>query len=139
MILHDALLVTFVKLVDRLPMPAQPSKGERGQPRVYSDRNFLKAFVIMMVRHVHKVNEVLSVLAQPTAAMAILRSLLSEQDRFPSRRTWERRLKALPATEPAHIGYLLKAIRKRGLSMYNQASPNCSPQLYSASPQLCSS
>lgn len=78
MILHDALLVTLVKLVDRLPMPAQPSKRERGHPRVYSDRLFLKAFVIMIVRHLHKVNELLSVLAQPTADMAILRSLLSE-------------------------------------------------------------
>jgi hypothetical protein len=106
MILHEALLVTLVPLVDRLPMPAQPSKGERGHPRVYSDRYFLKAFVIMVFRHVHKVNEVLSVLAQPTADMAILRSRLREQDRFPSCRTWERRLKALPATLPAQIGCL---------------------------------
>jgi hypothetical protein len=30
MIGHDSLLVTFVKLVDRLPMPVQPSKRKRG-------------------------------------------------------------------------------------------------------------
>src|SRR6266516_5365202 len=106
MILQDTLLVTLVKLVDRVPMPAQPSRGERGHPRVYSDRLFLKALVIMIVRHLHKVNELLSVLAQPTADMATLRSLLSEQGRFPSRRTWERRLKALPGTLPAQIGCL---------------------------------
>ena len=70
MIRHDALLVTLVKLVDRLAMPAQPSKGERGHPREYSDRLFLKAFVVMIVRHLHKVNGVLSVLAQPTADLA---------------------------------------------------------------------
>jgi hypothetical protein len=87
-------------------MPVQPSKRERGHPTVYSDRLFLKALVIMIVRHLHKVKELLSVLAQPTAEMATLRSLLSEQGRFPSRRTWQRRLKALPATLPAQMGCL---------------------------------
>ena len=77
MILQDALLVTLIKLVDRLPMPVQPSKRERGHPIVYSDHLFLKALVIMIVRHLHKVNELLSVLAQPTADMATLRRLLS--------------------------------------------------------------
>ena len=38
--------------------------------------------------------------------MRTLRLLLTEQDRFPSRRTWERRLKAIPATLPAQIGCL---------------------------------
>ena len=69
MILQDSLLVTLVKLVDRLPMPVQASKHERGHPKVYSDRLFLKALVIMIVRHLHKVHELLSVLAQPTAVM----------------------------------------------------------------------
>jgi len=60
----------------------------------------------MIVRHLHKVNELLNVLAQPSAEMARLRGLLSENGRFPSRRTWERRLKSLPATLPAQIGCL---------------------------------
>jgi hypothetical protein len=88
MIEHDSLLVTFVKLVDLLPMPVQPSKRKRGHPTLYSDRVFLKALVIMTVRHLHKVNELLSVLAQPTSEMAMLRRRLREQDRLPSRRTW---------------------------------------------------
>jgi hypothetical protein len=106
MVLQDSLLVTLVKLVDRLPMPPQPSKRGRGHPVVYTDRLFLKAVVIMIVRHVHKVNELLSVLAQPTAEMATLRALLHEQGSFPSRRTWERRLAAIPQTLPAQIGCL---------------------------------
>ncbi len=73
---------------------------------MYSDRLFLKALVIMIVRHLHKGHELLSVLAQPTAEMATLRSLLSEQGRFPSRRIWERRLKSLPVSLPAQIGCL---------------------------------
>jgi hypothetical protein len=106
MVLQDSLLVTVVQLVDRLPMPSPASKRGRGHPLVYTDRLFLKALVIMIVRHLHKVNELLSVLAQPTAEMVTLRTLLSEQGRFPARRTWERRLKALPASLPAQIGCL---------------------------------
>ncbi|HLX59343.1 MAG TPA: transposase [Ktedonobacteraceae bacterium] len=106
MILQDSLLVTLVKLVERLPMPVPARKRQRGHPMVYSDRLFLKALVIMIVRHLHTVHGLLSVLAQPTAEMATLRSLLSEQGHLPSRRTWERRLKAIPATLPAQIGCL---------------------------------
>ena len=45
-------------------------------------------------------------LAQPTPEMQLLRVLLSEEAKFPSRRTWERRLKTLPDTLPARIGCL---------------------------------
>ena len=47
----------------------------------------------MIVRHLHTVYELLGVLAQPTNEM-LLRHLLTEQERFLSRRTWERRMKA---------------------------------------------
>src|SRR5436853_7677970 len=106
MVSQDSLLVTLVNLVDRLPMPAPPTKRGRWHPKVYSDRLFLKALVIMIVRHLHTVHELLSVLAQPTAEMTALRQLLTEQESFPSRRTWERRLKAMPDTLPAQIGCL---------------------------------
>jgi hypothetical protein len=106
MVLQDSLLVTLVQLVDRLPMPPLAAQRGRGHPKVYSDRLFLKALVIMIVRHLHTVHELLSVLAQPTAEMTTLRQLLTEQESFPSRRTWERRLKAIPATLPAQIGCL---------------------------------
>ncbi len=43
MVSQDSLLVTLVKLVDRLPMPARAAKRARGHPKVYSDRSFLKA------------------------------------------------------------------------------------------------
>src|SRR5712691_12394366 len=89
---QDSLLVTLVQLVDRLPMPISTQKRERGHPKVYPDRLFLKAIVIMIVRHLHNVHELLSVLAQPTAEMQRLRELVSEHGRFPARRTWERRL-----------------------------------------------
>ena len=106
MVSQDSLLVTLVKMVDRLPMPLAPQKRGRGHPQVYSDRLFLKALVIMIVRHLHHVHELLGVLAQATAEMQQLRLLLAEHGRFPTRRTWERRLKALPDTLPAQIGCL---------------------------------
>jgi hypothetical protein len=61
---------------------------------------------MMIVRHLHTVHALLSVLAQPTAEMQTLRGLLTVDGRFPARRTWERRLQAIPATLPAQIGFL---------------------------------
>src|SRR5215470_16032932 len=91
-------------LVDRLPMPALPDKRGRRCPLVYSDGLSLKAQVIMIVRHLHKVHELLTVLDQPTAEMGVLRGLLTRDRSFPFRRTWERRLKALPASLSTQIG-----------------------------------
>jgi len=106
MITPEPLLVTLIKLIDRIPVPPPPDKRGRGRPQVYSDRLFLKALVIMIARHLHKVHELLTVLEQPTPEMQTLRTLLREQGRYPTRRTWERRLKARPATRPAQIACL---------------------------------
>ncbi len=78
MVFRDSLLVTLVQLVDRLPMPALPAKRRRGHPKVYPDRLFLKAFVIMIVHHLHTVHELLCVLAQPTTEMTLLRQQVPE-------------------------------------------------------------
>ncbi len=107
MIGDASLLVTLVRLVERLPAPPPAAKRGRGRPRTYPDRLFLKALVVMIVRRLHKVHELLTVLDQPTAEMARVRALLLLPDgRFPTRRTWERRLAALPETLPAQIGCL---------------------------------
>jgi hypothetical protein len=110
MVLQDSLLVTLVQLVDRVPLPPVAEKRRRGRPPAYPDRLFLKALVIMIVRHLHKVHELLSVLEQPTAEMGALRSLLTLAGPFPSRRTWERRLQAIPDTLPAQVGCLRRAL-----------------------------
>src|SRR5919202_711595 len=105
MIGQVSLLVMLVRLVDRVPVPPPAQRG-RGRPKVYPDRLFLKGLVIMIVRHLQTVHELLSVLDQPTPEMQLLRTLLAEQGKFPCRRTWERRLAALPDTLPAQIGCL---------------------------------
>jgi Transposase DDE domain len=109
MVLQDTVLVMLVKLVDRIPVPAPPPR-RRGHPIVYSDRLFLKALVIMIVRRLGHVHELLGVLAEPTPEMQTLRALLTEQGRFPCRRTFERRLAAIPATLPAQIGCLGRSL-----------------------------
>lgn len=61
----------------------------------------------MILRHLHRIHELLQALEQPTPEMQRLRSLLTdEKGRYPSRRTFERRLRALPSTLPAQIGCL---------------------------------
>lgn len=101
-----SVLIKLVALVDRLPLPPPPARRGRGRPRFYPDCLFLKAVVIMAVRQLHSVHELLSVLDQPTEEMHRLRAHLVAQGRYPSRRTWERRLHGLPLTLPAQIGCL---------------------------------
>ncbi len=105
MIAQDTLLVMLVKLVDRVPEPPQPPQPrQRGRPCTYSDRLFLKALVIMLIKGVYSIAGLLSLLNQETAEMQALRTCLTEAGRFPTRRTWERRLQRLPASLPAQIG-----------------------------------
>lgn len=106
MLPNETLIVILVKLVERMPLAQDHSKPGRGRPKLYSDRLFFKALVIMILRRLTKVHELLSVLAQDTPEMHQLRSLLTDNGCFPSRRTWERRLKAMPQTLPAQIGAL---------------------------------
>ena len=61
----------------------------------------------MLGRRWPKVNEFVAVLAEPTPELHRLRGwLTAPQGRVPSRRTWARRLAAVPATLPAQMGCL---------------------------------
>ena len=104
MVPHASLLVMLVDLIDAIPAP--PSGRPFGRPPVYAERLFLKALVIMLVRNVSTVGGLIAILEQPTWEMQALRARLTVDGRFPSRRTWERRLATLPSTLPARIGRL---------------------------------
>ena len=69
-----------------------PRRARRGRPPTYPDRLFLQALVIMIVRHLHTVHELLSVLAQPTPEMQTLRSLAD---------------RGRPLSDPPHLGAAL--------------------------------
>ena len=64
----------------------------------------------MIVRQLPRVHRLLAVLAEPTPEMQRLRALLTEDGRYPTRRTFDRRLKAIPDTLPAQIGCLRQSL-----------------------------
>src|SRR3990172_22202 len=113
MIPQESLLVVLIKMIDLIPTPAVEA-AKRGRPTTYPEKLFLKALLIMIVKHLHKVHELLSVLNEPTFEMQQLRGLLTENGRYPARRTWERRLKGLSECLPAQIScfgrYLVELI-----------------------------
>ena len=107
MIPQDTVLVQLIRLLERIPSsPPPPPRRPRGRPVVYSQKLFMKALVIMIVRRLHKVGELLAVLEEPTPEMRMVCASLREEGRFPSRRTFQRRLKTLPESLPEQIGCL---------------------------------
>jgi len=107
MVPQDTLLVILVSMIDLIPAPPASSQPKRGRPKFYPDRLFLKALVIMIVRHVYTPSGLLAILAQLTVEMQTLRQHMTLADgRFPCRRTWERRLAAIPNVLPAQIACL---------------------------------
>jgi hypothetical protein len=104
MIQQEALLVKLVKLVDKIPESEAPQKKGRGRPKVYADRLIIKALVIMVIRRLYTAYSLLAFLEQDTLLTGQLKVLLTdEQGRFPSRRTWERRLKRVPDSLPGGV------------------------------------
>jgi hypothetical protein len=106
MLPKEPLLVIFLKLVERIPLPEAPAKRKRGHPDEYSDRLIIKALIIMVIRRLYTAYSLLAFLEQETELTHALRPLLWEKGRFPSRRTWERRLARLPESLPGLIGCL---------------------------------
>lgn len=102
MVSQTPLLLLLFALVDELPLA--PSSLRRGRPCHYSERLFLKALVLMVVRQLPTVHALVALLDQPE--MAVVRTALCEQGHLPTRRTFERRLKALPQRLPEQIAVL---------------------------------
>ncbi len=106
MISGGSILVSLVHLVDHLPLPPPPAQRKRGRQPTYSQRLIIKALVVMIIRRLYTAWAFLAFLHQEDLVVQQLRALLTEEGRFPSRRTWERRLAALPSTLPGLIGRL---------------------------------
>ena len=104
MISGDSLLVSLVRLVDALPFPPPPAQRKRGRPQTYSDQLLVKALVVMIIRRLYTAWALLAFLQQDDPVVAQPRPLLTEHGQCPTRRTWERRLAALPPTLPGLIG-----------------------------------
>jgi hypothetical protein len=107
MIPESSILVMLVRLIDHIPVPSRANQPpRRGRPAIYSERLFLKALVIMILKQLHSPYELFTVLQQPTTEMLLLCAALSENGHLPTRRTFERRLATLPDQLPAQIGAL---------------------------------
>jgi hypothetical protein len=78
MITQDTVLVQFIRLVKCIPSPKQPPRRPRTRPYLYSEKLFMKALVIMIVRRLHRVGELLAVLEEPTSEMRMVRERLCE-------------------------------------------------------------
>src|SRR5713101_9364304 len=100
MISGGSILVSLVRLVEYLPFSPPSSRRQRGRQKTYSDQLIVKALVVMIIRRLYTAWALLAFLQQQDPVVAQLRPLLTEQGRFPTRRTWERRLAALPPTLP---------------------------------------
>ncbi|MEW6129895.1 MAG: transposase [Acidobacteriota bacterium] len=106
MLRQCSLLVSLVLLIDNIPLPPKSDKRKRGRPKEYSERLILKALLIMIIRRLYTAYSLLAFLEQEDWVAQQLKVLLHEDGKFPTRRTWERRLQQLPDTLPALIGYL---------------------------------
>lgn len=106
MVQPEWILVTLIDLVDRIPQAPSAGVRKRGRPPVYTDRLIIKALLIMIIRRLYSATSLLNFLEQESALTQHLRQRLTQDGAFPSRRTWERRLQALPDTLPTQIGCL---------------------------------
>jgi Transposase DDE domain len=106
MLRHPSILVSLVQLIDQFPWSPEPIQRPRGHPKTYSDRLIVKALVIMIMRRLYTAYALLAFLEQDDPLPQQLHPLLCEQGRLPSRRTWDRRLAALPQSLPGLIGCL---------------------------------
>jgi len=105
MIVEESPVVSIVRLVERMPLPPLPTG--RGRPCIYEERLIVKALVVMLLKRLPTVHSLLDVLAEPTLEMQWVRAHLTDaQGRFPSRRTWERRLARLTDRLPKLISTL---------------------------------
>ena len=105
MLHREPLLVMLVRMVDVVPWPAT-GRRRRGRPVTYTERLIVKALVIMIIRRLYTAYSLLAFLEQETELTCQLRELLTQDGRFPTRRTWERRLARLPQRLPNLIGCL---------------------------------
>ena len=106
MLAEPCILVSLLALVEHLPSPPAPQKHQRGRQETYSDQLFIKALIVMIIRRLYTAYALLDFLAQPDPLAQEVRARLTEDGRFPSRRTWERRFEKLPARLPSLIGCL---------------------------------
>jgi len=114
--IRENALFLMLALIDKIPsdidtlLPQSTRSVKPGRKQLYSDRLFLKAAVIMILKRFSKVYELLTTINEPTVEMQQLRQYLTQEQKMPTRRTFERRLACLADLLPciiARVGALL--------------------------------
>jgi hypothetical protein len=62
MLTYGSILVSLVWLVEQIPTPQRPVKRQRGRQEVYSDKLFVKALLVMIIRRLYTAYALLSFL-----------------------------------------------------------------------------
>ena len=106
MLTCGSILVSLLWLVEQIPTPPPPAKRQRGRQETYSATLFVKALIVMSIRRLYTAYALLHFREQDDPIALRIRPLLTAHGRFPTRRTWERRLGQLSARLPALIGCL---------------------------------
>src|ERR671931_684091 len=91
MLTCGSILVSLLWLVEQIPTPPPTAKRQRGRQETYSDKLFVKALIVMIIRRLYTAYALLSFLDQDDPVAHQIRPWLMEDGRFPTRRTWERR------------------------------------------------
>jgi hypothetical protein len=50
MLTHGSILVSLLWLVEQIPTPPPPATRQRGRQETYSDKLFVKALIVMIIR-----------------------------------------------------------------------------------------
>ena len=53
MLTQGSILVSLLWLVEQLPTPPPPAKRKRGRQPTYSDKLFVKALIVMIIRRLY--------------------------------------------------------------------------------------
>ena len=91
MLTCGSILVSLLWLVEQIPTPPPPAKRQRGRQEAYSDKLFVNALIVMIIRRLSTAYALLHFLEQDDPIALRIRPLLTEHGHFPTWRTWERR------------------------------------------------
>jgi hypothetical protein len=53
MLTQGSILVSCLWLVEQIPTPPPPAKRQRGRQETYSDKLFVKALIVMILRRLY--------------------------------------------------------------------------------------
>lgn len=112
---YDSNLLRLLRLVDSIPWPKPPKR--RGRPYIYPFSVMLKCFIVMVWHRIESNRGLHAFLAMDKPYQRAVREAcgLGDGGRMPSRRTFDRRLKAMPPILKESIRLMARLLFAHGL------------------------